>query len=368
MYTQCPRCETIFRLSAEVLSAASGRVRCGRCGHAFLALTRLAERPDAFTAAESHFELEARADRILGSMPTEAMRTDRPVDDYHDNDNVNNDNDNDYDNDDDDDIDLDALPGVQIEHLEVLGGIPTADDAALEFTLPPRELDRIFVEARQPAWPMSELREPAAPEEEPPPEALDTAPAAALAAAPAEEPLEARPVNKRRAGLLIGAAALLALVLAAQVVDHNRVYIATNTPFGGLLRSLYAKAGFALPVPGNVSLYQLRQWGVTGDPGASGNLRVRASILNTAARFQPYPLLRVTLTDRFGKLVGAREFKPAEYLGKPPSALMAPGMRSDATISIVDPGKNAEGFEIDVCLRAADRRIVCAGDAAAQAK
>lgn len=357
MYTQCPKCETIFRLSADVLRVASGNVRCGRCGHAFLALTRLAERPEAFAAGESriesviepppesHLESEIRADLILGAAPAEPGAAEPFLEDE----------------------DSIAMADTQIEHLRVLGGIPAADDASLEFTLPPGELDRIFIEAKQPPWPMSPP--PAQAPDAPHPEDADAQPYAdERTYAPAAEPLEPRPARKSRAGLLIGAAVFLTLALAAQVIDRNRVYIAANTPFGGALRALYSTLGYALPVPGNVAAYQLRQWGVTGDPGASGTLRVRASILNTAAQFQPYPLLRVTLTDRFGNLVGAREFEPAEYSTKPPSALMAPGMRSDATINIVDPGKNAEGFEIDVCLRGADRRIVCAGDAAAHAQ
>jgi hypothetical protein len=108
---------------------------------------------------------------------------------------------------------------------------------------------------------------------------------------------------------------------------------------------------------------------VTGDPEANGTLRVRASILNTAAQLQPYPLLRVTLADRFGKRIGMRDFEPSEYLGKPTARLLAPGEQVDATLQILDPGKNAEGFEIDVCMRGADRRVACAADvAAAQSK
>jgi hypothetical protein len=126
--------------------------------------------------------------------------------------------------------------------------------------------------------------------------------------------------------------------------------------------------GFATPAAANLSAYQLRQWGVTGDPGANGTLRVRASILNTGALPQPYPLLRVTLANRFGTSIGAREFEPAEYLGKPTDGLLGPGRRIDASLDILDPGKNAEGFEIDVCLRGANGRIACANDAAAQPK
>jgi hypothetical protein len=48
--------------------------------------------------------------------------------------------------------------------------------------------------------------------------------------------------------------------------------------------------------------------------------------------------------------------------------MLSPGERVDAVLDIVDPGKDAEGFEIDVCIRGADRRLLCAGDAASQVK
>jgi len=43
MYTQCPDCQTRFRVTAGVLRAARGTVRCGRCGSAFDALERLSD-------------------------------------------------------------------------------------------------------------------------------------------------------------------------------------------------------------------------------------------------------------------------------------------------------------------------------------
>jgi hypothetical protein len=76
-------------------------------------------------------------------------------------------------------------------------------------------------------------------------------------------------------------------------------------------------------------------------------------------------LLRLSLANRFGTRIGQREFEPADYLGKPPLRMLAPGERVDATLDIVDPGKDAEGFEIDVCLRGANAKITCVGDAAA---
>jgi predicted Zn finger-like uncharacterized protein len=391
VYTQCSKCETVFKLSAEVLRAAGGQVRCGKCGEVFNALSRLAEEPTAFTAGESSLELETRADSILESAV--ALKIAEAVaKDYED-----------Y-----------APPGVEIAQLQVLDwseddqDFEVEDDVAgepaehsMEFTLPPGELDRIFVEtklrARQLEAAPAETAPPeAAPAElEPPPEPAPHPESAAhleSAAHPEstdrtrsglevsedvrrdmlagfEQALEPQfdvrdsglGNSRRRIWRLIlwlGAALAAALLLLAQIAHRN--------PEWPVVRALYGVLGTPLAQPATLSAYQLRQWGVSGDPDANATLRLRASILNTAAQLQPYPLLRVTLADRFGKSIGTRDFEPAEYLGKPTVRLLAPGERIDATLNILDPGKNAEGFEIDVCLRAADGRVACANDAAAQ--
>ena len=176
-------------------------------------------------------------------------------------------------------------------------------------------------------------------------------------------PFDHAPQESARAFIPWLAAAIAAgVVLIAQVVHQNRDWLAAHAPLGGSLRALYSKMGTPVAPPANLSAYQLRQWGVTGDPAGDGTLRLRASILNTAAQLEPYPLLRVTLANRFGGSIGTRDFEPSEYLGKPTAKLLAPGERTDATLDILDPGKNAEGFEIDVCLRGADRRVSCAND------
>jgi hypothetical protein len=145
---------------------------------------------------------------------------------------------------------------------------------------------------------------------------------------------------------------------------------------------LYTSLGTPLDGTPNLGVFQLRQWGVTGEPGAGqpgagqpgagqpgagqpgadGTLRVRASILNTSAQLQPFPLLRLTLANRYGTRIGARDFEPSEYLGKPIARMLSPGETVDAILNILDPGKDAEGFEIDVCLRGADKRVICAND------
>lgn len=258
-------------------------------------------------------------------------------------------------------------------------------DGSMEFTLPPGELDRVFIEPPAPVRPSSGAKADSN-------EAAAAADASHAAGSPAdlgggpevsanvrremlsgmEEPVLAeisqaprRPISFKA---WMAAAVLLALLLCVQLIHANRGWIAAHAPLRGSLRGLYAAMGVSVAVPANLSAYQLRQWGVTGEPGANGTLRVRASILNTAAQLQPYPLLRVTLANRFGAKIGTRDFEPAEYMGKPVARMLAPGERADATLDIVDPGKDAEGFEIDVCIRGVEQKIACAGDTATQAK
>ncbi|WJW75189.1 DUF3426 domain-containing protein [Thiohalobacter sp. IOR34] len=49
MFARCPHCQTVFRVQAQVLGQAAGKVRCGECGQVFDALQSL------FDTAEEAF-------------------------------------------------------------------------------------------------------------------------------------------------------------------------------------------------------------------------------------------------------------------------------------------------------------------------
>ena len=353
VFTQCPQCETVFRLSADALGAAGGQVRCGRCGEVFDALKRLAEEPRMFAIGESTLELEARAEQILESLGVDSSADPEPAE----------------------------IPAGEIPQIGMEEAAPDAD-RSLEFSLTPTDLDRIFIGGVDTGHSLSgdvqlpeELQvvdaeyareEGYEPEDDQADEEiLEQEPEPAPVLEPAaewERTFLNAPEPDRGRWLLIVASILLALLLIAQIVHRNREWLASRGPLGGVLRTLYADIGKPLPLPATLSGYQLRQWGASGGASADGSLRVRASILNTTAQMQPFPLLRVTLEDRFGAHIGTREFEPAEYSGKPLTRLLSPGERADATVEIPDPGKSAEGFELDVCLHGADGKIHCAGE------
>jgi len=384
VFTQCSKCETVFRLSADALRAAGGQVRCGRCGEVFNALSRLAEDAAGFTSGESPLFLESRAREILESSahdivadPEEAdAQAEDPAAEAPAADN-------------------ELPPGVEMAELEFLGAIDDelAAETSLEFTLPPKELHRVFIDTLP--TPLQQLTLGRNSEDDAPAHSEETLPAHPEASSPTvAEPVALDPAASRRtriAGLEISeaarheilhsrqrteypefeaahsrlqfvawlaAAVVLAAALAVQLVRGNGDWLATHAPLLGVTASPAAA----------LSAYQLRQWGVTGDPGAKGTLRVRTTLMNTTAQLQPFPLLRVTLLDRAGGRVAARDFEPAEYLGHTTPRMLAPGERADAMLDIQDPGKEAEGFEIDACLRGADKQVLCAGDLVAPAK
>lgn len=165
---------------------------------------------------------------------------------------------------------------------------------------------------------------------------------------------------------LLGAGtAVLVLLLAAQVVHHYRARLVEVAWLRRPLTATYAALGMPFAPHWNVRAYEVRQLGAVVLPstsGAPGALTVRASVENTASSEQPLPLLRVTVQDRFGNRVAARDVEPQAYLPKTGARLgyLGAGQRVDAEIAFVDPGPRVVGFEIDACLEDREGRIACA--------
>jgi hypothetical protein len=163
----------------------------------------------------------------------------------------------------------------------------------------------------------------------------------------------------RRWPWAVGVGVLL-LLFAAQVVHGQREGLIQKPGLGPVIAQAYALLGVPLTVPTDLAAYELRQWGAANDPDQTDRLLLRASIVNRAAYAQPYPLLRLALQDRFGATLGVRDVEPKDYLpGSGAPGLLGPGQRADAEIRIVDPGREAVGFEMDICV-AAGNGVRCA--------
>ncbi len=332
MYTVCPTCSQALAVTAADLRVARGHVRCGRCHHVFNALDYLSDEPPQPPGRESApaapEERMRDADRSPADVPAESSA---------------------------------EPPAVASWPSRT----PTEDsgrDAAGVDIVEPDDL----IEPLEPADSLETLERaaPAAPAGSAGP-AEQTSPRPALedpepgAQAPEDEfALDPEPPHAST-GWTVGVVLLVAL-LALQVVNHYRDVLVTYPALTGPLRTAYGVLGIELAPHWDVRAYEARQLGATVSGTNTREITVRASIANRAPRPQPLPLLRVTLQDRFGRPIAARDVPPRDYLPSVPSpALLPPGGRVDARVVFVSPGAQTFGFEIDACLPE-DGSVICA--------
>jgi predicted Zn finger-like uncharacterized protein len=352
MFTVCPKCALTLVVTAADLRVAQGYVRCGRCLNVFNALARLSEeRPAA--AAEAAEAPDSAATQSPAPEPALSLP---PVS---------------VGSEDTGEIEIELDSGSV---LVTSARAPTAPAEAAQHETPaeePAPAAPVAAES-QPAPAATAVTEPGAqptwaallpadPEPSPP----VAAPEAPQTNTPQEQPESAFELATRRprGGLAwtLGAGALT-IILALQIVNHYRDALAANPSLTGPLSAVYAELGVKLAPRWNIHAYDVRQLGASVAGATAGEIVVRASVKNSASRAQPLPLLRVTLQDRFGNRIAARDVPPGDYLpsSTAPGSLLAAGDRVDATMVFVDPGPQAVGFEIDACLRQQSGEVACA--------
>src|SRR5947207_2731148 len=400
MLTICPKCALTLLVTAEDLRVAQGYVRCGRCSSVFNALARLTEErqepegpPESAPTQPSVEESPASTPTSVASAPGEARENDAPPPPpppaVSDEDAIP-----------DDALEFDPArtdassvfvePAPSPEWSAATGTFKAMMAANQEAVQPPEIEPQALKEPRPAKREQPPAGRPPEAAHPPPPQATRPTPPArsassthrpaATALMPAESEAPPAPAPYRRVLRVVrppkgewlvsvawGAGAVVAaLALLAQIVDHHRDELAANARFNRPLTALYAALGVHLVPRWDVKAYDVRQLGASVEPGASGLITVRASVKNAAAQPQPLPLLRVTLQDRFGNRIAARDVAPRFYLSRSAPAFLSAGERIDAEMGFVDPGANAVGFEIDACLPIRDGAVTCANDAAAR--
>jgi predicted Zn finger-like uncharacterized protein len=158
------------------------------------------------------------------------------------------------------------------------------------------------------------------------------------------------------------AVALLVLLLAGQIVHHNRQQLVAVAWLEQPLKALYGALGERLEAKWDLQAYDLRQLGYKLYPGDTPRLVVRASIHNRALIAQPPPLIRASLRDRFGNVLASPAIAPQDYLLGEAPARMQPDQRLDLELILDDPKGQTDGFELDACLPGADGALHCSNE------
>ena len=148
---------------------------------------------------------------------------------------------------------------------------------------------------------------------------------------------------------------LLALLLGIQVVNAYRLELRHNPVLGPFLSAVYSALGHRLSTPQVLDKWLVNSINVTSGPDTPRVLSITGTLENAAGFTQPWPLLRVELTDRYGDPLRARDFPAGAYLpADQASAWLGPGMATRFRIDVVDPGPEAVGFQVQPCFELAD--------------
>ncbi len=372
MYTTCPACQTVFRLTAATLRAAHGQVVCVTCNSTFDALFGLSDEVPAGMAGNvrtlhppaDDLPANPSLDQVAAALADagvllEELDDPTPLDE----------------------VTLLHIPGTRSD--AVASGPPQvaryiAEDAASASRRGAPSTTSVELDDDAPTgtWapiPAPPLQVPLTDENTPTADnlAVDLAaeeattnlqgePVLAVDDAMGEWMDEAQPQRPLGWAWTLGSVALL-LVLAGQAVHHWREPLSRHPTLGPGVVSLYAALGLPFEPQLHVEAYTVTQ-GRVDAATTVGALRVSAVITNRTNTAQPQPLLQVTLEDRYGAPIGRRVFRPNEYSNAPQAPLLAHGSLP-AAVEVADPGNEAVGFKLDVCLEAAGR-LHCASDPA----
>lgn len=148
-------------------------------------------------------------------------------------------------------------------------------------------------------------------------------------------------------GRWLAGCAVLSLLLAAQLAWAKRAVLADNPETRPLLARACATLSCTLPPIKDLSELTLLSRDIRPHPSVPGALIISATIRNDADFTQPYPLIRIALSDLDENKIAMRRFRPAEYVSdaKTRAAGLAPGATIAVAFEVEDPGRNAVAFE-----------------------
>jgi predicted Zn finger-like uncharacterized protein len=160
---------------------------------------------------------------------------------------------------------------------------------------------------------------------------------------------------------VIAAVVVLAVLLLAQVMHNTRQTLSTIGAFNQTIAPIYRLLGQPITPEWDIKGWQFQTTsGATDESGQ--RLTIYSTVANRSTQALPYPLVHVSLTDRWEEIVGSRVLEPNEYLAGDldPSLPVAAGDKFTAVISIVSPSNDATGFKLNVCYRVAPGQVRCA--------
>lgn len=143
--------------------------------------------------------------------------------------------------------------------------------------------------------------------------------------------------------ILLGAGALV-----GQYVAYHFDELARQDQYRPWFQQLCPQLGCTVPSKVDIAKIKSSNLVVRSHPDFSGALVVDAIIYNRAPFSQPFPLLELRFADLNGHLIASRRFKPGEYLNGDLEGMaeMPPQTPIHIALDILDPGPKAVNYSL----------------------
>jgi len=154
------------------------------------------------------------------------------------------------------------------------------------------------------------------------------------------------PWGKRLLWLLL--TLIAALALTGQYVWYHFDELARQDQYRPWFQQVCPSLGCTVPSKVDIDKIKSSNLVVRSHPDFNGALVVDAIIYNRAAFSQPFPLLELRFADLNGHLIASRRFKPGEYLSGELAgqAEMPPQTPIHISLDILDPGAKAVNYSL----------------------
>ncbi|EJM76324.1 DUF3426 domain-containing protein [Pseudomonas sp. GM55] len=146
--------------------------------------------------------------------------------------------------------------------------------------------------------------------------------------------------------------ALLVLIaagaLAGQYIAYHFDELARQDQYRPWFQQLCPQIGCTVPSKVDIAKIKSSNLVVRSHPEFNGALVVDAIIYNRAPFSQPFPLLELRFADLNGHLIASRRFKPGEYLNGDLEGMaeMPPQTPIHIALDILDPGAKAVNYSL----------------------
>jgi predicted Zn finger-like uncharacterized protein len=286
MYTHCPKCNSVFKVTAHQLDIAEGLVRCGQCNAVFNGRDRI----QFVSPEETLSQLESSATQST------TQKTSAPHDDW--------------------------------QNSEIERGVQQFIHHPLRYR-----------HRAPPETPASQAPQALVPHGDIP----------SLIQKDLELQTEASHGQRWiSAGMGLGLT-MMSLLLVGQYIYFHRNEHAGNSTLATFLTTACKWLNCTLEPFRDIDQIDLINRNVYSHPNVANALVITATLVNHAPLPQPYPLIQVSFTNLQGQTIAARRFQPNEYLNQPhiPDAMMPPGKPVHVSVEVADPGERALAFEFE---------------------